>query len=212
MANIADLYAALINEIGALEGRYISRFIPANPAHQPEDFEYDVKSFCLLCHAAFEEYVEAVSELLMKKIESDFLGKKTTLATSLFLASYGIRIDLSDDEDADEVSCFEHMRGALSSAKQLHSRMIHDNHGFSTKYLRRLLIPVGLDMPSGPKVDSLKKLADARGSFAHAVSKLAMYGEYKKANKVLTPEEALEAARDCLEICAELRDRAAQIW
>jgi hypothetical protein len=38
-----------------------------------------------------------------------------------------------------------------------------------------------------------------------------MYGGYKKANKILTPEEAKVAATECLVICEDIRMRSAQI-
>jgi hypothetical protein len=75
-----------------------------------------------------------------------------------------------------------------------------------------LLIPVGLNLPSGPELNSLKKLADARGSFAHTMALDAKYGEYKKANKVLTPEEAQSIATDCLNMCKDILQRTNAIW
>ena len=145
---------------------------------------------------------------MMKKIESDLLENKTTLSTACFLSAYGIKLELSDDDDEKDRSCFDHIRSAITKAKNQHSSTLKDNHGFSKKYMRKLLIPVGLNMPRGPELESLKKLAEARGSFAHTMAKLARYGGYKRANRVLTPEEVAQAASDCLAICTELRDRA----
>lgn len=206
------LYSALDEEITVLRTRYLDGHIPAKPEDDPEAFQYDVKAFCLMSHAAIEEYMEALSELMLAKVEADLLIKKTTLATATLLTSYGIQLELSDDEGEADRSCFDHIRLAVEDAKVRHSRLLRDNHGVSMKYLRKLLIPVGLNVPSGPKVDSLKKLAEARGSFAHNMAKLAKYGDYKKATKVLTPEEALDASVDCLAICSELRDRTAKVW
>ncbi len=206
------LYDALNEELEVLRKRYIDEYIPAKPEDDPESFQYDVKSFCLMSHAAIEEYMEALSEMMLAKVESDLLNKKTTLATSTLLASYGIALEISDDEREVDLSCFDHVRLAVKDAKGRHSRLLRENHGVSVKYLRKLLIPVGLNVPSGPKVDSLKKLSEARGSFAHNMAKLAKYGDYKKATKVLTPEEALNASIDCLAICSDLRDQSAKVW
>jgi hypothetical protein len=212
MANFDELFSALEKELCDLREKFLAEFLPAKPEHTPEDFEYEVKSFSLLSHAAFEEFIEAISETMMQKIENDLILKRTTLSTSCFLTAYGIKIDLSDDDDAQDVSCFEHIRLAIAKAKSLHSSTLKDNHGFSAKYMRKLLIPVGISMPQGPKMESLKKLAEARGSFAHTMAKLARYGSYKRANRVLTPEEVAAAADDCRAICDEMRSRAKAVW
>jgi len=212
MADFEALYAALDKELSDLRSRFLADFLPAKPEHIPADFEYEVKSFSLLSHAAFEEYVEAVSEAMMQKIEADLLTKKSTLSMACFLSAYGIKLELPNDDEAEDKTCFEHIRSALAKAKELHSSTLKGNHGFSAKYMRRLLIPVGINMPQGPETESLKKLAEARGSFAHTMAKLAKYGGYKRANRVLTPEEVAQAADDCRAICDEIRRRAKAVW
>lgn len=212
MADFDALFTALEQELASLRAKFLNPFLPAKPEHGPAEFEYEVKSFALLSHAAFEEYIEAVSEALMKKIETDLLSKKTTLSTTCLVAAYGIKLELPHDEEAEDKSCFDHIRDAVTKAKGLHSTALMDNHGFSIKYMRRLLIPVGLNVPKGPEMESLRKLAEARGSFAHEMAKLARYGQYKRAKHPLTPEEVAGAADDCKAICESLRDRAKAIW
>jgi hypothetical protein len=82
----------LKSEIDTLEQRYLAKFLPANPEDGPEEFQYDVKSFCVLAHAAFEEFVETVSEELMQKIETDFLSNKLTLSTACFDAYVDVSV------------------------------------------------------------------------------------------------------------------------
>lgn len=208
MTDFDALYSALNGEIAALKDRFITKFIPTNPEHTPADFEHDVKAFSVLSHAAYEEFVETISEALLVKVEKDLLQMKTTLATACLLSSYGIKFQFSDSDDGDEETCFNRLRLAVEEAKRFHSKALKDNHGFSPKFMRKLLIPVGINMPSTSETASLKKLAEARGSFAHTMSKLARYGDYKRANKVLTPEEAWESARDCLKICETITEKA----
>jgi hypothetical protein len=212
MPDFDALFAALDGELSSLRARFLEGFLPARPEHGPAEFEYEVKSFSLLSHAALEEYVEAVSEAMMQKIENDLLAKKSTLSTVCFISAYGIKLDLSDSDEAEDETCFDHVRWAISKAKALHSSTLKDNHGFSAKYMRKLLIPVGINMPRGPQMESVKKLADARGSFAHTMAKLAHYGDYKRAKRALTPEEAAQAAEDCRAICDGLRNRAKAVW
>jgi hypothetical protein len=195
-----------------LKARFLARFLPANPEHTPADFEHDVKAFSILSHAAFEEFVEAVSEAMLQMVEADLFSKKATLGTACLLTAYGVRLDLPAEDDGEDKSCFDHIREAIHTAKQARSKTLMDNHGVSAKYIRKQLIPMGISMPAGPEMLSLKKLADARGSFAHTMAKLAHYGEYKKATKAFTPEEAVGSATDCLKICSDIRDRAKTVW
>jgi hypothetical protein len=206
------MFSALKAEIAALDVRYIKNYIPANPEQGPDDFEYDVKAFCLLCHAAFEEFVEGVSESIMAEIAPDLLQKKVSLATATFLMAYGNGWSVVEDENVSQERCFDLVRRAIDSAKQRHSHALKENHGFSTRYLRAILTPVGLNVPDGLEIESVRKLADARGSFAHTVAKKAMYGEYKKANKSLAPEEAQKISEDCLKVCEMIKTQALARW
>jgi hypothetical protein len=202
------MLGALKDEITLLSQRYIDRYLPANPEHGPEVFEYDVKAFSLMAHAAFEEFAEGVSELMMARIVSDVLKPKVTVATVCFLMSYHQRIDIEEQEDVAQDSCFAFVRKGVDEAKRLHSAMLMNNHGFSLKYLRKILTPVGVNVPDGAELGSLQKLVEARGTFAHTMAKSAKYGDYKKASKVLSPEEARDAVDDCLAICGRIKEQA----
>lgn len=208
MADLDAMFTALREEITQLSSRYIDRYIPANPEDGPSAFEYDVKAFSLMAHASFEEFVEGVSDILMVWILDEVMKMKMTVATACFLMAYDQRLEIVDAEDKDQDSCFTFVRKGADEAKRLHSAVLKNNHGFSVKYLRRILTPVGVNVPEGPQLDSLRTLSDARGTFAHSMAKSAKYGEYKKANKVLTPEEARDAVADCLSICERIKDQA----
>ncbi len=213
MADIADFLNELDNELSSLKERYISSYIPSNPEHTPDVFEYDVKSYCVLAHACFEEYVEQVSDYILQNVASDFQNRKITLSTVMMLLSYGSNIEdlISGDEETDR--CFDIIRKQLDECKSRHSRSIQDNHGFSKKYLRKILVPVGLDVKFDPSQESaITRLSEARGSFAHNRSKGAMYGAYRKAKSILSPEEALQDVVECREACLKISERFRARW
>lgn len=212
MTKFDELYKSLDEEIMNLKSRYIMGHIPAKPESGPDVFSYDVKAFCLMSHASFEEFVEAVSETVMSEIESDFLNKKIKLSTACFILNYGRGSHVQANEREEQVRCFDAIRDTITYGKKTHSDKLESNHGFSIKYLRSVLAPIGINVPVEDKMLSVKKLADARGTFAHTMAKTAMYGDYKKANKVMTPEEAKEIVEDCLSMCSEIRERAKNIW
>lgn len=212
MADLDAMFKTLEDETKSLSERYIDKYIPANPEDDPLIFEYDVKAFSLMTHAAFEEFSEGVSEVAMEKIVSNFLLQKISVGTACFLMAYGQKIEFTEEENTPQRSCFNLVREALDEAKKLHSAVIMNNHGFFPKYLRKIFTPVGINISTGPEMGSLLKLADARGTFAHTIAKSAKYGEYKKAHKVLTPEEARDAVKDCLEICEKIKEQAKLLY
>lgn len=213
MANIENLFRELCEEISELNRRYLDNYFPAQPEHTPDIFEYDVKSFCVLAHACFEEFIEQVSESILNEIPNDFLLQKISLSTATLLLNYSARPTMEIDEDSNLDSCFEMVRNALDDCKKKHAASIKDNHGFSLKYLRRMLVPVGLNARFGPtETTAIKKLADARGSFAHARSKSAVYGEHKRASTPLPPDEAKDIVQDCLRACEAIKESASRRW
>lgn len=202
--SIDDLFDALASEKDTLYDRYLRAYAPALPDHTPDVFEYDVKSYLILFHANFEDFAEQLSERLLASIESEFFKKKVSLATICLINFHGIKIELPTGDDDEDISCFDHVRNAILEAKRRQSNTIKENHGVSPKYLRWLLMPLGVNIPKDVKIDSLKKLSRARGSFAHTMAKHAYYGEYKKAKHVMTPEEAEKIVSDCLSIASDI--------
>lgn len=212
MSEFDDLYHELNAEISNIEDRFLKRYFPVDPAHTPEVFEYDVKSYCILSHASFEEFLEMVSEKILSKVQSEFLSKKISLASAALLLTYADKWRQDSDENHN-LSCFDIVRSAIDDCKRKHSDTLRDNHGFAPKYMLKVLNPVGINAPSDElKLSSVHKLASARGSFAHAKAKNAIYGEYKKATTSLSPEDAKKIVSDCLQICDGIRNSANNRW
>lgn len=212
MSEFDDIFDELSVELVDIERRFLVKYFPVDPSHTPDIFEYDVKSYCILSHASFEEFLEMVSEKMLLKIESEFLSKKISLATASLLLSYA-RNWSQDGENSLFDSCFEAVREALKDCKKKHSATLKDNHGFALKYMLKVLNPVGLNPPSDTlKLDSISKLASARGSFAHRKSKNAMYGDYRSVTRPLAPEDARKIVSDCRAVCSEIRDSANARW
>jgi hypothetical protein len=207
--SIKVLEVDLATHLGKLEAKFIQGFFPVQPQHKPADYEHEVKAFCVLAHAAFEEYAEQVSMLIMRAaIDAWRTQREVTDPLISLCLFYKVEILHVDDEKQVQPTCFDLMRVALENAKALHSTAIHKNHGFSLKYLRAALTPVFINVPSRAKFDaSLKTLAAARGSFAHGASRDASYSstpQGRKADRSIAPEEARAVVADCLELCREI--------
>lgn len=209
MADINQLLTELSAEISGLEARFISKWIPADPAVPPSEFEHDVKAFCLLAHAAFEEFVEEISLTVVKVAKDAWLSQKFSRATVAILLAYQSKLAIVDDESEKQDRIFDQIRKRLDDCATAHSTALSKNHGFSLKYLRSILTPVAIDIPEDdPKLmNSLKELAEARGSYAHSLAKQALYGQWKRAGRPMVPEAARDAVADCLNLCKELASR-----
>lgn len=212
MPTIQDLENDLRSEITALEARFLANWIPAQPTHRPENFQHDVKAYCVLAHAVFEEFVEEVSLVALKAAKGAWLSKKFSAGTVALLLSYGGDFSIAENEDVDQEKVFDQIRKCLDDCATKHSNALANNHGFSLKYLRNILTPIGIDIPSDIKLmESLRELAAARGSYAHSQSRLARYGQWKRADRPMVPEKANQAVNDCLDLCLQLAQRVAEL-
>lgn len=191
-----------------LRKKFIDGYIPAQPAHTPDIFGHEVQAFCLLAHAAFEHFVEKISLLASNQAVDNFVSKNSVshplLALSLF---YKSSIEHAEEKQAQD-SNFMLLKEAVETANKAHGKAIFLNHGFSLEYLRKSLTPIGVNIPKDPRFESsLKILTDARGSFAHTLSKGTNYFENKgraKSPRILTPEDARDSASDCQELCISI--------
>jgi len=209
MADINQLQTELENEISQLEARFISKWLPADPAVQPDDFEYDVKAFCVLAHAAFEEFVEEISMTVMALAKDSWLTQRFSKATIAILLAYESKLEIIEDVAEKQDRIFDQIRKRLDECAAAHSTVISKNHGFAIKYLRKILTPIAIDIPEDDvqMMGSLKELAEARGSYAHSLAKKALYGQWRRAKRPMVPEAARDVVADCLKLCKELRSR-----
>jgi hypothetical protein len=209
MADLNQLLAGLSGEIAGLETRFISKWIPADPSVLPSEFEHDVKAFCVLAHAAFEEFVEEISLIVMKSAKDAWLNQRFSKAAMAMLLAYQPKLEIVEDESQRQERIFDQIRKHLDDCVAAHSIALSKNHGFSLKYLRSILTPVAIDIPEDDiqMMASLKELTEARGSYAHSLAKQALYGQWKRAGRPMVPESARDAVSDCLALCKELANR-----
>ena len=204
MNEFEKLLSELRADIEELEKTFIHRFIEEritkpDEIAEPDEYEHHVKAYCVLCHAAFEKYFEDLALKVMDRCFDERIRLKKYTDTLVTLVSYyeqKLVIDLN--ENADETRVFDHLRCIFDEVKRKFSVDVHNNHGISLKYLRRLLIPVAIDIKEDIRLkNSLHKLASERGEYAHNPKK-----------STLAPEDAKDCVQDCLELCEDIKERA----
>lgn len=206
MAILDQLEAELDGQIKLISDEFISRYLPAKPEDGPDVYHQHVKAFCILAHAAFEDFVERTSlALMLHAVDVWYQDRSLTAPLVSLLLFYRSSLEAIDDEEKDQPRNFDQMRAQIEEIKRAHSKAIADNHGFSLKYLRSIMTPVAIDVSIDPSIsNSLRTLADARGSFAHSVAELGIFVDRKKARHPMTPEKARDVVADCVELCKKI--------
>ncbi len=204
MAIAEDLLKLLSERLVIYRQRFIEPYIPVDPDVGPEKYELDVKAYCLLTHAAFEQYFEELClSMMTSAVETWTLSRKLTDCLLMLLARYGMRYELSSDDDGPDIKIYDHVRLMAEEVKRRYSRDIHENHGIPPKYLRSMLVPVGLDFnPDANTTNSLCKLAQERGEYAHRGF----------LHRSLAPEDAEKYVDDCFHLAEEMRSKAEKIF
>lgn len=207
MADIDTLYANTEAYIKALEGTYLSKYI-ADKTSTPSDYNNDVKSFCILSHAALEEFTETIAITVMNTTVDNFINlhKVTEPLVSLmhFKSNGDSYLSKSENDDKIEIiSSYDYIRLKLTEIKERFSKEVFNNHGVSLKYIKQLLMPVAIDITTDATLlNSLKQLAKERGSYAH---KFLEKGSVKKS---IAPEDAKTIVSDCLILCVDIKEKA----
>jgi hypothetical protein len=200
MVDVNALHSELKAYVTELSKKFVDCYIPADPNASPDSYAHDVKAYCLLSHAAFEEFIEGVALGLTDYATQQWLSyRKVSDVIIALLCSHGGKIIIDEDENSPETKPFDYLRPLIDDAKASFSKAIHKNHGVSILYLRNLLIPVAIEITQDPnQLNSLKKLTEGRGNYAHKW----------REKTVFAPEDAKGYVQDVLALCDEVRAKA----
>lgn len=202
MFDVNALYAELQDYLDELASKFVDKYIPADPAVSPSDYSHDVKAYCVLAHAAFEEFIEAVVLAVIDNAVNKWIKQRTSDDVLIaLLCWHGAKLKIDDDENSPETKPFDYLRVLINDAKAAFSQFVRHNHGVSILYLRKLLIPAAIEVKQDPSLlNSLRQLADGRGMYAHK----------GKVKVVVPPEDAKRYVKDVLLLCSDVRDKAFQ--
>ena len=201
MTDYSRIFILLQGHIGALEAKFIRPHLPLVAAATPDSYDLDVRAFCVLTHAAFEQFVEDVCVGLAQAASQAWLYNQCCSQPLMALLAFqSDRLPIEEDEAKPEISFFTHIRLASDEARNAFSKYLRiQNHGVSVKYLRHMLLSVGLEVPDNARwLGSLNQLAGQRGDLAHK----------SHVKKIPSPDDAQIWVRDCMEMFARIRDDA----
>ncbi len=196
MPIIAEYYISMKDYIESLRTTFIRPLDGDDSLSPDERYKYFVKSFCVFSHAALEDFFETLSLRMAAHSIDKFVfsgGRKIDRCVPALIYFYGDKAPRinEDDEINAELTTFDALRNRLDEVKKTHSILVKDNHGVSKKYLRKLLMPVGIDVPHTVTFhDELLRLARWRGEYAHKqqATKIPSHLEVEKGMKDLCDE------------------------
>lgn len=186
-----------------LEIKYIENH--KDPLEMPNNYNLDVRSYCVLCHAAFEEYIETLCIYILDEIVTNFEERLRFSYSTLCMLHFCQNESLEDDKWTDDRKSYDYIRDTLEKGKSSMSKYImQNNHGIGLKYLKKLLIPLGLDLPHDVKhIGALNQLTKFRGGFAHT--------SFRSCGDVISPDDARTYVEDVYEMCMKLTDDVKKI-
>src|SRR5574344_2838330 len=203
MENVKECLDKLELYLLELDYKYID--IHKDLFEDPEEYKLDVRSYCVLSHAAFEEFVENICLYTLNEIEYNFkYTQRISYSTLCLLHFNGNAKTIDDDSWKDENKMFDYFLGKLEYIKSDFSKYImNNNHGVKLKYLKKMLIPLGLYVTLDIKHQTaLSNLAQYRGLYAHTSH---------RNKKILTPEDARKQVADVYNIMLDLLKRSKAI-
>ena len=177
-----------------------------NPMEAPSDYNLDVQSFCIMAHAAFEQFFEDICLYMLERISSEFCSpqRRISIGTACLLHFECNDVSLEDKwNDSDTLSDYVQQKIAEQKSA-LSSYAMKKNHGADLKYLKKLLLPVGLDIPHAVQyTSSLERLKNVRGTYAHS---------YNRTNRPISPDDARTIVSDIYDMAGELKKKAIDIF
>src|SRR5882762_9057412 len=113
MNDATTLFAQLEKHLARLEESFIKSFLTAATAN-PLDYDLPVRAYCVLSHAALEEYVEEAAMYVMTQSIDEFVMKQKYRDTLLTLATcYGLKLEIDEDEKNNETKTYDQLRPLL---------------------------------------------------------------------------------------------------
>lgn len=186
-----------------LEDKYID--IHTDPLESPEAYKLDVRSYCVLSHAAFEEFVENICLYTLNEIEDKFVNTQRISYSTLCLLHFNGNNKIVDNDSwGDNDRIYDYLLAQLRNIKSDFSKYImNQNHGVGLKYLKRLLVPLGLYAALDIRFSTaLEQLTQYRGGYAHTSH---------RSIRSLSPEDAKTHVRDVYDMMVELANKSRKI-
>jgi hypothetical protein len=207
MSSVDNLYNQLKTYMEHLRITFLDKYLH-DPLANPQEYELQIRAYCVLAHAALEEYFENVAVNVLSECINQWKNsgklQDSLIAISIHYLAQEPKKDLPSIKGAEnQVHKFDSLlKGILALAEAwFKDYAFQKNHGAGISYLKRLLQPVGIDISNNIiQLASLDFLVTRRGDVAHTFSKQITTSH--------TPQAFLNSISDCLDLCDDIRSNA----
>lgn len=205
MGNLTEAYLSLAVSGYKLRQKFLCHYLTTRTGQiaSPDEFEFEVRSFCVLFHASLEAYIEGVAFHVYKDAKEQLIttGKVSKALFSLIMHTPSLKCEIDEDSPFD--SLIHRARVLLDDKADAYiDNLLENNHGAGKKYLKNVLMRLGIDInESWMELESLQKLVNARGEFAHWDIK---HQRGKVRPKIISPDDADEYLSDCLKLAKKI--------
>jgi hypothetical protein len=216
----------------------LKKHIKSKNLKPSDDEQICVKAFCVLAHAALEEYFENLTKSTLlgaykkyktgkiiesmpkdqAEIDSINIIINQIIKTLVLSSSYAVYTkngsetlkghkakleSVSMSVSAHDIVNFtkktqSYTKELLVETNKYFESSLVENHGTSLKYLLKLLIPVGIDVPENNTfINSLQNLAKYRGSYAHSKGDII---------ELVSPPDVARYLIDTLKMCSQINE------
>jgi RiboL-PSP-HEPN len=193
---------ALKRAVYEIEQRFLKPHLASAPTLKPPSRteQLDVAAYVVLTHGAIENFVEGIALwVLTRSVDNWKSRKRVTPATASILLSQSPPAA----PDGPQL-VFDILRTALDGAKTNISRAVNENNGISTRHLRSLFYPLGVDVPNDPvMIGSLELIIAIRHQWAHR----SRFG----ATVPKSAKDAQNAIADCIKFAEKLAETASAL-
>lgn len=197
---LQNQYLDLIQRLDSLCAKFID--IHKDQLETPDQYDMDVQSYCILSHAGFEEFFESICIYTLSQIDSNFnLPTRNISIGTMCLLHFDCTSQELDDKWDSNCRLNDYLYKKIKERKTfLSNYAIGENHGADIKYLKKLLLPIGIDIPHDVNyINALEKLKEIRGTYAHSFSRV---------KKTTSPEDAKAIVNDVLKLAENLKEQA----
>ena len=162
------------SEIEIFSGN-ISQNIPVKPSDI-----FKIKSYCILCHAGIEDYIESIVRHTTLKnfnlISKGRGSKKFIKSISFWFFHKAIPISSSSVQHKVGGLFNKNKDGEIFSEMQTHvTNVLQENHGIREDNLKKLLEPLGIPTSQFDQIwlNDMDTFGKLRGNFAHTSPQIA---------------------------------------
>jgi len=194
------------NDLHRYEAVLASRFLDDLPLDSSlslsQKEELHLKGYCILLHAAIEEFVEQ-TVLEVVDLHCEMWGKRTKLKPTVvllaLLAHMGDKFKEPPVTTIPTVIVKSSILERLDFARKAFVRLVHNNHGAGLQHLKTMSRPAAIPIDLDPDTNSaLSQLKSYRGEYAHS----------GRITKVPSVKDLKNISRLCLRLCDQIANSA----